>query len=195
MGLAEVRKAVTKNAEAEAEAILVTARAEADEILRSARERITAERAAFDAETKKMLEILGRREMSAANAQSKAIILDAKRSAVNDAFAAARQALMNLDGRERDELLAMLADRAREEVEIARIRAAPRDVQALVRLFPNASCLADATISGGFIATDGDGRIAVDVTFDTLLADVHDKELLPVSEILFGQHRSGGKHS
>lgn len=195
MGLAEVRKAVTRNAEAEAEAILVTARAEASEILRSARERIASERAAFDAETKKILETLSRREMSAASAQSKAIVLDAKRSAVDGAFAAARDALANMEGREREDLITMLCRRVQDEVEVRRIRAAPKDMHVLTRMFPDASIIVDQALIGGFIATDEDGRIAVDVTFDTLLADVHDKELLPVSAMLFGAHGTEGRTS
>ena len=192
MGLTEVRQAITKNAEAEAEAILITARAEAATILRNAKERIAAERAAFDAETEHLLDIHDRRELSSASAQSKAIILDAKRKTVNDAFTTASSTLAGMNGSERTAIISQLSARAGDELTVARVRAASADVQALGKVFPNASILADQTMRGGFIATNADGTIAIDLTFETLLVDVHDKELLPVSEILFSTRTTSG---
>ena len=187
MGLAEVRRAITKTAHADAETVLERARAEAAEMIRVTNGRIATERATFDKQTSVMLDVMERRETAAAHAQSKARILEAKRRAVDATFAGASDELDMLSGDERARFIATLCERVKDEIIVARIRAAPTDIPVIGRAFPQAHVLADNAIHGGFVATNAEGTVSVDLTFAAILADVHDRELLPVSAILFGQ--------
>lgn len=189
MSLDKVRAAVTKNAVAEAEAILVQARTEASAIVNAAKEKVAAERLSFDAETASILDIQERRSTSEANARAKATVLDAKRRALDATYATARERLVHLGGDERQSLIASLCrDVARDGV-TARVRAAPVDVAIVVRELPNAAVVADTTIMGGLIASNADGTVLVDRTFDTVLAETYERELLAVSRILFGEEK------
>lgn len=194
MGLAEVRAAITRNAQAQAEAILTQARADAAAIVKTAQERITTEQAVFDSETAVMVDILERRAMSSANARAKGVVLDAKRRALDATVEAARQALAELSGARREALLERLCEEVVADGVTARFRAAAQDVKTLVRVFPKATVVADPSIRGGFIASTDDGSIAVNQTFDRLLASVYEQELLAVSQTLFEDKppKSGG---
>jgi len=186
MGLAEVRAAITRNAVKEAEAILAQARIESEAIVRAAKERVKAERAAFDTETAAIIEILERRATSEANARAKAVILNAKRRALEQVYAAARENLTHLGGPQRSALITSLCASVKSDGIVARVRAAPHDATAIAKALPDAAVAIDENISGGFVATSADGSIAVDRTFDTILADTYEKELVNVSRILFG---------
>lgn len=190
MSLDKVRAAITRSALKEAEAILAQARAEADAIVRSAKDKVAAERVAFDTETRSILELQERRSTSEANARAKATVLDAKRRALDAVYDAARERLTHLGGEERRELVTALCRDAQRDGVTARIRAAPVDVATVVRALPDAAVVADASITGGLVASNADGTVHVDRTFETILAEAYERELLAVSRILFG---AGGR--
>jgi vacuolar-type H+-ATPase subunit E/Vma4 len=189
MGLAEVRKSIVRSKHEEAEIVLKRAREEAESIIKATNDRIAAERTAFDEQTAVLLDNMEKRESAVARAKAKAFVLEAKRKAIDETFAEASQMLEAMEGEEREAFVTRLCEIAAEEIVIGSVRAAEKDLRTVAAALPKAKVAADSAINGGLVATDPQGQVSVDLTFARIIAQVYDKELLYVSEMLFGGNR------
>ncbi len=194
MGLHEVESAIKRNIEAAAERKLEIARAQAARIVAAGTAQMTAERAHFDEQTRELLAALERRETGQASAHGKTVILEAQRAAITDTFAHSNELLNNLNPKARAALLTELIARAQRELPgIARIRVNQRDVDTARTSAPSGvTIIADASITAGLIAEDNAGDVRSELTYDTMLSAVRERELPVVAHMLFPDRNKRG---
>lgn len=187
MTLADVKRAIERSVQAEADAVLEAARAEGAQVVANARASAAQNHALFALETERIKEELEHRELAVANTARKAAILRAKRDALDHAFRELEHALDTMTGLSRERVLDRLAAQARLELgTIALLRCDARDVQALAMRFPEARVQPDTSVHGGLIAEDAQGAVRVDLTYRSLLTRMREDDLTMIAGILFG---------
>ena len=187
MSLADVKDAIRKSVQAEADAVLEGARIEGVQIVANARGTVMQKRVAYEMETDRIMEALERKELANANTTRKAIILRAKRDAIDAAFMALGRVLDAMSEGERGAIVVKLATTSIEELgAVARVQCDTRDLRAFVAQFPNSSVLVDNAVQGGLIAQDPSGTVRIDLTYETILSRMHDEDITLIANILFG---------
>jgi vacuolar-type H+-ATPase subunit E/Vma4 len=109
-------------------------------------------------------------------------VLRSKQEIIDEAFAQAAKELEALSGKQREQLLARLLERAKKQVNVGSVIAAKKDADALRAHVT----VADTVPSiGGFIARSADGKVSVDMRFETILDGVRQQRMREVAGILF----------
>ena len=174
MGLDSVKEEVIRNAKEQAGSMLAGARKEAGRIMREAEARAEEMKAKSEAEMKKLTDTIKRQELASSELDSRKIVLDAKKQAIENVVAEARKRLEALDDRSREAYI-------KKELDVAYIYCSKKDV----KFVKGAETIA-AEMIGGIIAENGEKTIRVNYCFETLLESVKEAELQNISKILFG---------
>jgi len=185
MGLGEVKAAITEKTKLEVAAIMDAAKNEAAGIINEAQLAVSKKREEHSSQTKTIMDAMERKELAAGQQQRKSMLLEEKRKAIEAVFTSVASSLGSMPDNERNEILAKLAAKAAAAIDVQRILCNSRDIQALGKLFPNATVVADKRITGGFIADNSNGSVRSDYTYDTLLAAVREQRLAELSNLLF----------
>ena len=181
MGLEAVKDEIIANARKQEEDLLAEAKKEADRIIKEAEGNVAAFREKTEAETKKLAEMINRQEAASAELESKKLSLEAKKEAVEKVFEEARKIIERLSDRKREEHMSKLLDKAKNDIEVAKVYCNKKDAKLVKGLKAE-----PAGIIGGLIAENADGTVRVDYSFDTILQDIKENELQKISKILFG---------
>jgi vacuolar-type H+-ATPase subunit E/Vma4 len=186
MGLEEVKAAVRRASGAREARVIAEAEAEAKRIIATANEKITVNEHEFDAETRRIVERIRRREQASASIQAKTIVLTAKREAIERAVEATRERVNSLRASERHKVIAALCARAERELGVVdRVYCRSEDVPIVATVLPRTESIADDSTSTGIIAVDPTNTVLVDLTLDTLLEIVRERETTTLARILF----------
>ena len=181
MGLEAVKGEIIANAKEQEEALLAEAKKEADNIMKEAQNRIAEFKQKTEAETKKLAEMINGQEAASAELESKKLSLEAKKEAVEKAFEEAKKSIEGLSDRKREEHMNKLLDKAKNDIEVAKVYCNKKDAKLVKGLKAE-----PAGIIGGLIAENADGTVRVDYSFETMLQNVKENELQKISKILFG---------
>ncbi|MBN1386623.1 hypothetical protein JW968_06670 [Candidatus Woesearchaeota archaeon] len=180
MGLEKVKKDILEKAKKRAQDILKDAEKEAEAIRQKARSDVMDSRRRSKQEVLKVCEIMEKKELSSAEFDSKKDYLDKKKEMIDLVFAEAMAELAALKGKERKDILQKLIDRAKKKVDIGRIYANKDDLK-LISGFDTE----ERKIDGGIIVEDREGNVTIDLTFETLLADVQERNIQKMAQSLF----------
>ena len=112
MGLEELQKEIITKAEGEASKILAQANAEADKIKDSARSEVAVKKEKADQETKKILEMIEKREVASTSLESKKLMMGAKRDVIEEVFSKAEKKLGKLPKADRQKIIESLLKKA-----------------------------------------------------------------------------------
>ena len=181
MGLEAVKDEILANARKQEDALLAEAKKEADKIMKEAQNSIAEFKQKTEAETKRLAEMINRQETASAELESKKLILEAKKEAMESAFDEARKIVEKLSGKKREEYMNRLLEKAKNDIEVDKVYCNKNDAR-LVKGFKAES----ADIIGGIIAENKDGTVRVDYSFDALLQTIKENELQKISKLLFG---------
>ena len=180
MGLEELQQEILNQAEAEAKRILDQARTEATMITNAARADAETKRHQSAEETKRLLTQMRRREEATAGLEEKRSLMAARKAVMDEAFHKAEQRFAALPAPERKRLIESLLKKASTEIRAARGYCNPRDASAITSV-PTSP----AEIIGGLIAENADGTLRIDLSFETLLAEIREKHLAEIAGVVF----------
>jgi vacuolar-type H+-ATPase subunit E/Vma4 len=113
-------------------------------------------------------------------------VLQAKQHVLDDVFRHATAKLYKLSGAKRKELLKHLLNKASRQIRIGGIVAARHDARSLK---VKGVKVTTAEGHGGFVAKSKDGKVRVDMRFETLLSDVRSRKTAEIAKILFGESK------
>ncbi len=178
MGLEEVKKEIIEKAKREADAILKDADKEAKEIVTETKDKIEQYKKDMDVQQEARIAGLEKVYSASANAAAKGIILEKKKEIIISAFDEAAKIIAK-QSKSRKYIEKLLA-KAQSEIEISTVYCNKQDVSGIAgfKAMPE-------NISGGVIAENKEGTIKVDLSYDSILADIKAKNLHEIAEILF----------
>ena len=181
MGLDSVKEEVIRNAKEQAGSMLAGARKEAGRIMREAEARAEEMKAKSEAEMKKLTDTIKRQELASSELDSRKIVLDAKKQAIENVVAEARKRLEALDDRSREAYIKKLLDRSKKELDVAYIYCSKKDLK-----YVKETETIIMEMLGGIIAENREKTIRVNYSFETQLESVKETELQIISKLLFG---------
>jgi V/A-type H+-transporting ATPase subunit E len=184
MGLDKVVKDISDKAETESKSIAAKAAADAAAEKKAAeaqaKEIVAAELGKADLAVSKMRQ----RELSSAKLDVKKAKLNAEKDVLAEVHDQFVKRLAALPREKKVDIFNKLISLARKEIPAGKIytNAADADLVASsgYEYGGNIKCI------GGIVVTSSDGSINLDYTFDSILEDVWNSSMKPVSDILFG---------
>ena len=180
MNLLIVKEEILCSAHEQAKQILSDARKEANRISKEAEKKLEEFREKSDAAAKKAIETIKRQEIAAGELESKKMLLETKKQAIDAAFAEARKSIESLDDKKRGAMLKKLLEKTQKEIDIAAVYCSKKDA----KFFSGINTIS-MEMTGGFIAENKEKTIRVDCSFDSLLQLVRDNEMQNLNNMLF----------
>lgn len=192
MGLDRIVNKIKQDAEQQADQILTAAKAQAEEILASAQAQADEIAAQSLTQARELAALEGERTLTLSRLEQRKLELSARQRVIAQAFL---RALSDLEAMPVEEYMALLVDivgaeaRGGEEIILN-----PRDrerigsalIDRLNKSGPGGFTLSDRTrdISGGVVLSRG--RIEVNLSLDTALAQIREELEIEVARLLFG---------
>ena len=181
MGIVEIKAHIAEEARTQAQALVNEATIEAERILASATRDLAQHEKQLADHMGTVIAAAQRREIAAAEFEGRRMLFDSKKNVFDLVVAQARNELINLDADKRKLNLAHLWMRAQKEIAVKIVHVAHCDQN-----FKQKGVTVDVKdIVGGLIAETDGGRISVDLSFDSRLAELRDMMLPELSKVLF----------
>ena len=183
MGLDKVVKDISDKAEAESRAIAAKAAAEAADIKKSAQAEAGQLQQAELARADDAIAKMRQRELSSAKLDVKKARLNAEKDVLAEVHADFAKRLAALPREKKVDIYKKLIAIARKEIPSGKIFANAADADLVKGSGYDFGGNINST--GGIVITSADGSVNLDYTFDSILQDVWDASMKPVSDILF----------
>ena len=180
MGLEEVKQGLEEDLTKQKTVIISEASEEKEKIMQSAKEEVESYRQTAQKQTNDLLSMMERREVSSTNLGMKKELLNSKKEAIDTVFRKVVEKLNALPGNEKKKILNSLVKQAKNEIQVNRVYCSKQDMK-LIAGFETK----EAPIEGGVICESKDGKTRVDLTFETLLTDLREKNLREIASKLF----------
>jgi len=181
MGLEAVKDEILNSAKEHSNSLIAEARKEASRIMKDAEKKAEASREKSEAETKKMMDVIKRQELAAAELENKKMLLESKKQVIESVFAEARARLEKLDDKKREDYIKKLIEKIKNEIQAEHVYCSKKDAKFVKGFDAN-----PIDIIGGLIAENKERTIRVDSSFDTMLESIKEKELQGINKLLFG---------
>jgi len=178
MGFEQLQKAVLDKASRDADKITKDAQAQAKTILDEARRAADAKAQEVKSGTKRMTDLIEMREIASARLEAKKTLLLTRKDAIDSAFAQAAQKAAKLPKAQRKALVESLLKKAGTELDVGTVYCNSADTE-----FIKGAKAKD--MAGGIIVESKDKTTMVDYSFETLLAEIKEKNISEISGILF----------
>jgi len=180
MGLEAVKEEILNSAKEQANSMIAEARKEADRITKETEKKIEEMQGRSEAEIKRAFDMIKKQESASAELENKKMLLEAKKQIIESAFAEARKKLENLDDKKREAIMKKLLEKAKSEIEAAKIYCNKKDAK-----FVKGIDVQSGNIIGGLIAENKDGTVRIGYSFETMLQSIKESELQNISKVLF----------
>lgn len=180
MGLEDVKKGLEKQLKQERQAIEKETENKREELMQKAKKEIEAYAQKMREKTAQEQQAIEKKEVSTAKLAAKKEVLKAKKSLIDKAFAAALQELVSQPDKKRKAILERLVTQAANSIDVKTVYVSKQDKD-LVK----ADAVKTASIAGGVICENEQGTQRVDLSYETLLAEVREQHLKEVAQALF----------
>lgn len=164
--------AIEKAADEEVAAIINEAKAKADEMAQKRQAEVDAQ-----------IDRMHRQEISSAHLDIKRAALNAKKDVLDSVYQTVMDEISSMPDGKNADLLKAIIDKYGSSG--TRIYSNGRDAK-LVQEMSELTFAGEIDCLGGVVIENDDGTVRLDYTYDTILADVSEQNLKPVSDILFG---------
>lgn len=187
MGLEDVEKDILKRVMSKVEVIKSSTEKESREIIDKALSEIEELKKARDSEISTALESIRRREKAHVLLQARKIELEAKKSVIESVYADVEKKIKNMGKKEVENILKILIERARREIEAFYIYSSKKDEELVKKLTKPLGLKYGGNIEciGGVVLENKDGTIGINYTFDSFLEKIKQSTLKEVSRQLF----------
>ncbi len=183
MGLDRVVKDISDKAEAESMDILARARSEAAAIKKDAEGDAKRIHEAEMVKSDNAIAKLRQRELSSAKLDIKKSKLNAEKDVLEGVRAELVKKISAMPKKKKVDILNKLINLARKDVPAGKIYTNAGDAELVknsgYEYGGNIKCI------GGLVVTSADGSVNLDYTFDSIMDDVWNSSMKPVSDILF----------
>jgi V/A-type H+-transporting ATPase subunit E len=181
MGIEEVKKEILDNARDQAKKAIKEAEKERESILKNAESSISSIKEKLDTHADGVISQHKVMVLAEASSIIKKERLAVERALINEVFENAKKELDSLSSKKREGHLLMLLENAKKNFSFTKVYCSRADVPLLKKYNPVV-----ADISGGVILENETGEIKVDLSYETLLDLIKQKELSPITKTLFG---------
>jgi vacuolar-type H+-ATPase subunit E/Vma4 len=194
MGIESIKEELLQKAEQESSWQRKDAEREARDILEAAKDKAEGLMKSALAEAKKQSEKEHRKALEAATFESSTSILKAKKDLMDRTIREARLQLSSIPAEQRKRHMAILLERARKDISVDVVFCNKKDAP-----FVSGVSVKDAPISGGLIAENMERTMRVDLSYETLFAEVIEESMPQVYQALFasgsGETRAAANYS
>ncbi len=180
MSIETLKEEILQEAHSEAARIMNPAKKESAKIVAEAKKRVESLRLSRQDELKKTIELIRKQEAGKRELERKKQLLEVRKSLVDDAFSEALNEFQSCDVKKRAAILAALLKLAEREIIVATVTCRKEDAS-LIKKYQTRP----GNIAGGIIAENKDKTLIVDLSYESLFADLREKELQKVNAILF----------
>ena len=184
MGIEEVTNKIKEEAKKQADHLLSLADAEAKRIEKETLHEIEDYEKKLRENAEQKIARERRKALAAAEFEGKRAVLDRKTEIVDAVMAEATKEIQKMHAGERKAVLQKLLKDAGKEFPIARVHVNAKD-KALVKELLKGVDVVERNILGGVIAESKDGKVRVDLSFETLLEQLRQEHLGELSRVLF----------
>lgn len=174
----ELTSTIISDARAQAQRIDEETDAEVTRLEEETAKLLAAERERLYAQAKREQTELEQRAEAKRQLEATQKALLFKQELIDDVFKSAERALHDMSAGKRRKLIHALHERVKRQIAIGSIYAAKKDVR-----YIKGARVGDG--SGGFVAKSKDGKVMIDMRFDTLLTDIKARKTANVAKILF----------
>lgn len=185
MGLEKVKDEILDKAKKDAEQIIRKAKEEEMLIIKEAEQKIKDMMEAAEQEISKLLETMKSKEMASIQLESKKMLLEAKKEAINQVFADVRKKFKALSNKKKEQYIKKLLDKAKTEINVKHIYCSKEDSKFVKDLLKSGVEVNEVAILGGIIVENEDKSMRVDYSYETLLNNVKEVYLQDIAKILF----------
>jgi vacuolar-type H+-ATPase subunit E/Vma4 len=175
----ELTSSIINDAHSQAERIDEETHVEVTRIRRETDELIAKERERLHTQAKREQELLEARAEAKRQLESRQKLLAYKQQLIDNAFKAAQEQLAHSS--KKRQLLRQLLQRASKQIAIGSIittKDSARMFKVRTKVEPGL---------GGFVALSKDGKVRIDMRFETLLAEVKERKTAEIAKILFAE--------
>ncbi len=180
MGLDEVKEEIIDEAKRKVDVILAEAKIEVGRIFDEAKRKAISHKEEAKTRTDTLIASLKRREIAAAEFDARKMMLDIKKSLIDEAMGRAKERIIKWDDRKRADVIKRLSARAKQEIDLAVIAANTKDKKHV-----KGHSFEQAEIIAGIIGRTKDGRISVDYSVDEMLKSIREEKLADIGRALF----------
>ncbi len=185
MGLENVIDEIISQAEKQKQEIIDQGKQEAKKIVDEAMRKGNEQAKKFDEETRRIIGETKKMELSAGNIKTHKMMLEAKKSILDEVYNQVIEKVSKIDSSKRKEILHKLVERAEKELEDAKfVYCAGRDKE-LVSDMKGLKFGGEIDCIGGVIVENSSKTIKINYTFDVLLKDVKEIYLNEISKKIF----------
>jgi vacuolar-type H+-ATPase subunit E/Vma4 len=177
MGIEEVKDEILNNARTKAKEILRLADAEKEGIQKSAQTRVSQIRDELDSEAAKQIEQYKTVTLAEAHSTVKKKRLAIEAEILDETYNDILGKLSKLNAKKREQHLKKILSQTKE---YPKVYASKKDLALLKGHRPE-----QADISGGLIVEDKNTEIRLDVSYETLIADIKRDHISDIAKILF----------
>lgn len=185
MGIENVTRKIEQEAEKEADKLLDEAEAEIRRINEGTKREVAEYQKKLKENAEALLSKERRKALAAAEFEGKRALLDQKKDVIDKVIADVKKMLQRMPTNERRAIMQKLAQKAGKEIAAKKVFVNAKDA-ALVKEALSGVSVVGQDILGGIIAESGDGKVRVDMSFETLLEQITHDHLGELSRVLFG---------
>ncbi len=183
MGLDRVVKDISDKAESESSVIIAKARSEAATLKKEAEAEAARIHEAEMARADNVIARMRQRELSSAKLEVKKSRLNAEKDVLDEVRAGLAKRISAMPKAKKVDILNKLINLARKDIPAGKIYTNAGDAELIknsgYEYGGNIKCI------GGVVVTSSDGSVNLDYTFDSIMDDVWNSAMKPVSDILF----------
>ncbi|MBN2454151.1 hypothetical protein JXB11_01255 [Candidatus Woesearchaeota archaeon] len=180
MGIEKVKDDVLEKANKEAEKLIGEGKAEARRIMKEAEKALDKKKEQEASSIEKMKEGMKTRMVSAAELEAKKGMLNARKKALDKVLEKVKAKVKSLPESKRLSHIEKLLERAKKELEIAKVYCAEQDARLV-----SGYNVKKAEMLGGLMAENSEGNVIVDFSYDSLLEELYRDMMKEISESLF----------
>jgi len=185
MGLEAVIDEILKRGEAKSAEIVRTGESERDNQIVHAKKEIESNRATAEAKAKAAVAQMEQQEISAAELESKRVLLEAQRRVMDDLRSQVLDELSEMPSDKRKRIYGKLIVSAKKELGECYVYSNEKD-KALLQLPSGMSRGGSIEANGGLVFESKDRRVRLDFRFETILEDMWNEKMKEIYTKLFG---------
>lgn len=169
MGIEKVVEEIVSSAQKEARKIEKSGEEEVKKIISEAEERANVIKKQKIEEVKKIAEEMKKREEALARLEGRKRLMEKRKELTGEILEEIREKFLNLEGKEREEVLKALIKKAGKNWEVVYV--SRKDLGFVKKAFKN-SKVEEIAISGGFILESADKSVRIDMSFENIFENL-----------------------
>lgn len=185
MSLEDVKNDILEEAETNALDIVKDAETIALSIKKDAEKQADERESSFKASLNERIIHLTKKELSLAKLEAKKEIFEAKKRCMLNAIESAKSKLGSMPKKENEKLINELVSKAEKNMPLAFVYCNAKEEEIVKAALKSKAKVIKADMLGGIIAENADKSMRIDFSYESLLADLYDKVLNKLADILF----------